>query len=273
MPKNNISYLKNSSISSAALPEKKRAATIYRRTIGRAESERTLIEQYLPLVRSVLGRIAMHLPNHVDLEELHSVGLIGLLNAIRNFDKKNGATFGTYARIRIRGAIMDELRRMDWFPRPVREKARKVQSLMQQLEQAKGRIPSEEEMASALDLSVNDYLRLLDEIKPATFVSLDAALSTEQLEIDSQYESIPDPSQENPVEGVSRNELAQLILERIKQLPEVQRKVLALYYFEDLRLREIAEAFNLTESRICQIHSQAILAIKSYLKHYESIQY
>ena len=108
--------------------------------------------------------------------------------------------------------------------------------------------------------------QLLDEIRPVSFVSLDAVMGNEEVDGTDPYESFPDESQENPVDGVSRRELTRLILERLQKLPETQRKVLALYYFEDLRLREIAEAFNLTESRICQIHVQAILNLKSYLE-------
>jgi RNA polymerase sigma factor for flagellar operon FliA len=242
----------------------------YQKAKSKTPVEGELIQQYLPLVKTVVGRIAMTLPEHVDMEDLCSAGTVGLLNAVRNFDAGNGASFETYARIRIRGAVLDELRRMDWAPRPMREKARRVQETMQRLEQAKGALPAEEEMAQALNLSMAEYQRLLDEIKPAVFVCLDAAAGSDSEEEVDKYESIADASQENPVDGASRRELTRLIIERLQQLPEIQRKVLALYYFEDLRLREIAEAFGLTESRICQIHAQAILAIKTYLKTYES---
>ncbi len=235
---------------------------------GAVEGE--LIEQYLPLVKTVVGRIAMTLPAHVDLQDLYSAGTVGLLNALRNFDATNGASFETYARIRIRGAVIDELRRMDWVPRLVRDKARKVQAVMQELEQSKGGLPTEADMARALKLSIPDYQDLLDEIKPALFICLDAAPAGDEGDGASPYESIPDPSQENPEESVSQRELTALIVQRVQQLPDIQRKVLALYYFEDLRLREIAQAFGLTESRICQIHAQAILAIKTYLQKHES---
>jgi len=242
----------------------------YQKAKSRAPIEAELIQQYLPLVKTVVGRVAMTLPAHVDLDDLYSAGTIGLLNAVRNFDAANGAGFETYAHIRIRGAVLDELRRMDWAPRPMREKARKIQGIMQRLEQAKGALPTEEEMAQAMNLPLTDYLHLLEEIKPVVFVCLDIASGSEGEGSMEQYESVADASQESPVDGASRRELTQLIVERLQQLPEMQRKVLALYYFEDLRLREIAEAFGLTESRICQIHAQAILAIKAYLKEYET---
>ncbi|HTS18861.1 MAG TPA: FliA/WhiG family RNA polymerase sigma factor [Verrucomicrobiae bacterium] len=230
-------------------------------------AEDKLIRESLPLVRNVVGRIAMTLPSHVDLDDLHSAGVIGLLNAVRNFDENNGASFETYARIRIHGAVIDELRRMDCVSRTMRSKARHVQDVIAHLEQRKGEPPTEEEVARALKLSRSEYEALLDEIRPVTFVCLDAVIGREGSE---QYESVADENQETPVETASKRELARLIAQRIQQLPDVQRKVLALYYFEDLRLREIAEAFGVTESRICQIHTQAILAIKSWLRNRES---
>ena len=243
----------------------------YRRAAPGSAAEGELVKKYLPLVKTVVGRVAMTLPAHVDVEDLYSVGMVGLLNALRNFDENNGASLETYARIRIRGAVVDELRRMDFIARSVRDKARKVQTVMQTLEQSKGEPPTEEEMAAALKISVTEYRELLDEIKPVTFVCLDAVhLSGADDDGGLQYESIADPSQENPVDGASRRELAGLITMRIQHLPDMQRKVLALYYFEDLRLREIAEAFGLTESRICQIHAQAILAIKNFIYKHEA---
>jgi RNA polymerase sigma factor for flagellar operon FliA len=227
------------------------------------------MQRHLPLVKTVVGRIAMTLPAHVDVNDLYSAGVLGLLNALRSFDESNGASFETYARIRIRGAILDELRRLDCVTRGVRDKARKVQAVMQELEQVHGEPPTEEQMAAGLKISVAEYYELLDEIRPVTFVCLDAAISGESEDGAEHHESIADATQDSPLESASRREMAALIADRIRQLPEMQRKVLALYYFEDLRLREIAEACKLTESRICQIHAQAILAIRTYLQQYE----
>jgi RNA polymerase sigma factor for flagellar operon FliA len=223
------------------------------------------VEKYVPLVRHVVGRLAMTLPPHVDGEDLYSAGLTGLLSAIRQYDPTAGTSFETYARLRIRGAVVDELRRMDWVPRSVHSKARKVQGVMREIEQKKGRVATEEEMAKGLKISVEEYREWLDEIRPATFVCLDASYSNEYDDALSQYESLPDLRQEDPLDGTFRREVARLVSERLQQLPEMQRKVLALYYFEDMRLREIAEAFHLTESRICQIHAQGIINIKASL--------
>jgi len=242
----------------------------YARAAAGSAAEEEMVREHLPLVKHVVGRLAMTLPAHVDIDDLHSAGLVGLLNAVRQYDPRNGTAFETYARTRIRGAVFDELRRLDWVPRSVHAKARRVQAAMQQLEQQTGRLPSNAEMAAALKLPLGDYEQLLEEIRPACFVCLDSAQSAESDNGSSHYDAIGDDSQRDPVENASRRELAQLIAERLEQLPEMQRKVLALYYFEDLRLREIAEVFGLTESRICQIHAQAILAIRSYLQKYEA---
>jgi RNA polymerase sigma factor for flagellar operon FliA len=190
--------------------------------------------------------------------------LVGLLNAIRRFDPNGGSSFESYARVRIRGAIFDELRRMDWVPRSVHDKAKKVERAIQEFTQRTGAIPTDAEMGRALNLSEDDYQELLAEIRPASYVCLDSVQSEGESGFDS-YDVVPDETQVNPGIGASLREMAGLIEERLKKLPDMQRKVLALYYFEDLRLREIAEAFGVTESRICQIHSQAILAIKSVL--------
>jgi len=232
-------------------------------------TEEELVQKYLPLVKNVVGRLAMTLPPHVDGEDLYSAGLGGLLNAIRNYDPKAGTSFETYARLRIRGSVFDELRRMDWVPRSVHTKARKVKAVMQEIEQRRGRPATEREMVKALRISVREYNQWLEDIRPATFICLDAASSSDGDDAMSQYDSLPDHRQESPADGAFRRELARLLADRLKQLPEMQRKVLALYYFEDLRLREIAETFGLTESRICQIHAQAILAVKSYLQKFD----
>jgi RNA polymerase sigma factor FliA len=237
----------------------------YRRKATRPQSEASLVEEYMPLVKTVVGRLQMSLPSHVDAEDLFSAGLVGLLDAIRHYNPKLGSTFETYARVRIRGAVFDELRRMDWVPRSIHSKAKKVQDAIKQLEQKKRRLPTDAEVAAALGISLDDYEHLMEEIRPATFVCLDAAINDDSDSAPSQYEAFADPKQENPLDGVARNEMAEILANRLEALPKMQKQVLALYYFEDMRLREIAEVFGLTESRICQIHSQAILALKVQL--------
>jgi len=234
--------------------------------------ESEIVERYLPLVKTVVGRLAMTLPAHAATEDLYSAGLVGLLNAVRRFNPRTGVQFETYARVRIRGSVFDELRRLDWVPRSVHDKARKVESVMRSLEQKIGRLPTNNEMAAALDMSEEDYEHLLTQIKPATFVCLDSVRSAEQEGEATQHEAVADATQPDPGNSTSRREMAKIIVKRLKYLPEVQRKVLALYYFEDLRLREIADVFGVTESRISQIHAAAVLAIRSFLDKNDTIR-
>jgi RNA polymerase sigma factor for flagellar operon FliA len=237
---------------------------------AKSDTENALVQKYLPLVSAVVNRLAMTLPEHVDHDDLYSVGLIGLLQALRNYNPACGTSFETYARVRVRGAMLDELRRMDWVPRTIHEKARRIKVVLGGLEQKLGKTPTEAQMAKAMELSLKEYQELLDEVRPAAFVCLDAVNTSDEGEGGPLYEVIADQAHEGPVEKVSNNELKRVIFERLKELPDMQRKVLALYYLEDMHLREIAEVFKLTESRICQIHAQAILSIRSYLQRFES---
>jgi RNA polymerase sigma factor for flagellar operon FliA len=265
-----------SSCESQATPERREpprtAQELWRHYHDQAnpQAENALVERYLPLVRYATNRLAMTLPDHVDQDDLHSAGLVGLLQALRNYDPASGTSFESYARLRIRGAMLDELRRMDWVPRTVHEKSRRIQRVMAELEQRLGRVPNDTEMAKAMTMPLPEYHKLLDEIRPAQFICLDSVSMADGDDSGNLHEVVAYPWQPGPVEEVSRSELKEVIFERLKELPDIQRKVLALYYGEDLHLREIAEVFGLTESRICQIHSQAILAIRSYLQRYEN---
>lgn len=232
--------------------------------------EEALVQQYVPLVKTIVGRLAMTLPAHVSTEDLNSAGLIGLLQAIRSFDPHCGASFETFARFRIRGAVLDELRRMDWVPRSVHDKARKLQEALAEVEQRLGRVPDEKDMAEALKIPLSEYREWLETVRPATFVHLDGTQHPEAADPATLHECVPDDEQATPFEETSKHEFIGLVMQRLNQLPDMQRKVLSLYYVEDMRLKEIAAIFGLTESRISQIHSQAILALKAYLQRYET---
>jgi RNA polymerase sigma factor FliA len=234
-----------------------------RQTAAGAREESRLVQEYLPLVKTVVGRIQMSQPPQVDPEDLYSAGLIGLLDAIRRFNPRLSSGFKGYAGVRIRGAVLDELRRMDWAPRSVHRKARRVERAVQVLEQRKGRTASAAEIAVELKITLQDYHRLLDEIRPTTFLCLDSAVDPEAEDSPSQYEVLADPNQTDPREEVARRDVAGQLERLINQLPAAQKKVLTLYYLEDLRLREIAAVFGVTESRICQIHAEAIVTMRA----------
>jgi RNA polymerase sigma factor for flagellar operon FliA len=235
----------------------------YQATDGTDEKE--LIERYLPLVRNVVDRIKLTLPPHVEADDLYSVGVTGLIAAVRKYDPKQGNTFAGYATMRIRGAILDELRRMDWCPRRARAKARKLKEAIADLEQKLGRPASDEETRASLGLSPKEFAKWLEEAKPVCFIAIDQAVDREDSDGGSLHEVIADDSDVPARERMEKEELMQLVAQRIQELPDIQRKILAMYYFENMRLAEIAAVFGLTESRICQIHAQVVLSLRSYL--------
>jgi RNA polymerase sigma factor for flagellar operon FliA len=231
-------------------------------------AENALVQFYLPLVRSTLSRLGGTLPDHVDRDDLHSAGMLGLLGAMRKFDPTCGVPFDSYARPRIRGAMQDELRRMDWLPRSIHQKARLVEKTTSRLEQQLGRAPTSSEAAAAMDISPDEYDELVGEIRPAQFVQLDSTVHGEDEML--LAEVIAHPAQADPVEQVSTLELKEVVLEILKQLPVAQRKVLSLYYIEGLLLQEIAAAMGVTESRVSQIHTQALTAVRAHVRRYEN---
>ncbi len=261
----------NSSPAAVAENAPKSAAwRAYQGVSGKPLDERELIERYLPLVRNVVDRIKLNLPAHVDVDDLYSVGVTGLIAAVRKYDPTQDNTFAAYATMRIRGAVLDELRRLDWCPRRARAKARKIKEVINEIEQATGSPAEDEEIQKRLGLSTKEYNRWVEEARPVTFVAIDGPADDEH-EGTSLHEVIPDENDVLTRDRMEHEELLQLVAQKIQQLPDIPRKILAMYYFEHMRLAEIAAVFGLTESRICQIHSQTVLALRATLQRQRSL--
>jgi RNA polymerase sigma factor FliA len=233
-------------------------------------NERELIERYLPLVRNVVDRIKLNLPTHVDADDLYSVGVTGLIAAVHKYDPSQNNTFPAYATVRIRGAVLDELRRLDWCPRRARAKARKIKEAINDVEQDTGQPATEEEVQARLGLSTKEYARWMEEVRPVSFVAIDGTPDDEH-ECTSLHEIFADENNVLARDRMEHEELLQLLSQRIQKLPDIPRKILAMYYFENMRLAEIAAVFGLTESRICQIHSQTVLALRAYLQRHRNL--
>lgn len=238
----------------------------YQTTSTGPVTEQELIERYLPLVRNVVDRIKINLPAHVDADDLYSVGITGLLAAVRKYDPGQNTTFAGYATTRIRGAILDELRRMDWCPRRARAKAKKIKESINVVEQRLKRPATEEEIRAELGLSSKDYAKWVEEARPVCFVAIDQPTEGQEGGSASLHEIIADQSETPVRDRLEQEELMQLMVRCIAALPDTPRKILAMYYHENMRLAEIAAVFNLTESRICQIHSQTVLSLRAAIQ-------
>ncbi len=228
--------------------------------------EPELVEQYLPLVRKVVMSLAKHLPPQVDVDDLHSVGTMGLIAAVRRYDVQQEKTFEAYAVMRIRGAVLDELRRLDSLPRTARAKARQLQETTQRLEQCLGREPSESEVSDALGMQLGDFRRMKCQVRPLSFLSLDNRQSVSSEQDADLHEAIADEHQSMGSDECQQTELVSLLRDKIALLPDRQRRVLAMIYFEEMRLSEIADVFGVTEARVCQIRSQAIANLRRQMQ-------
>ena len=224
-----------------------------------------LLENHLSLVRSIVERMKRKLPSNVETEDLYSVGVTGLVAAARNYRRSQGRTFAAYAAIRISGAILDELRRTDWLSRASRSKAKRLSSAMAKLEQEQGGSVSQDSLCAEMQMTEEELIDLMKEVRRVTFISLDGTREESDLEIQSMHEIIPDDSCNPPLEVLARKEVLLLLAQRMAELPDMPKKVLAMYYYENMRISEIATCFRLTESRICQIHTQTIGLLRNYL--------
>jgi RNA polymerase sigma factor for flagellar operon FliA len=239
----------------------------YQRTRDKALRDR-LILNYAPLVKYVAGRIGTSLPAHVDEGDLNSYGLLGLIGAIERYDPGREIKFETYAINRIKGSIIDELRSLDWVPRSVRARAREIERAMAELENRLKRAPSDEEVAKEIGITVGEFQDSLTAISRTSVAALDElwSISTSGGDTVSLIDTIEDPNADDPSRALSQTELREALADAIDKLPDRERLVITLYYYEELTLREIGEVLSVTESRVSQLHTKAILRLKVRLQ-------
>ena len=220
-----------------------------------------LIRSHLPMLKFLVDRMVTQVPSYVSRDEIRSAAMLGLVDAANRFDPEKGVMFKTFAERRVRGAVLDEVRRMDWFSRTLREKHARLFRSMDRLEKLLGRTPEEEEMARELEMTVDAYHDLLNEVSHLGCISLNESIddsSNGRCIIDN----LEDETAVNPLVYLESDELRQEMADHIRRLSEKERQVIALYYHEELTQKEIADAMSLSEGRISQIHSQALLKLK-----------
>jgi RNA polymerase sigma factor for flagellar operon FliA len=227
-----------------------------------------LVVAYSPMVKFVAGRLGAGLPSHVEDADLISYGLVGLIGAIERFEPERGIKFETFAMTRIRGAIIDELRSLDWVPRSVRSRAREIEQVQAKLEHELQRAPSEAELAAKLNMTEEELQSALLEIANSSVYALDELWTVSDSSGDqvSLLDTLHDPDAPDPQQLLDASELKDRLADAISALPEREKLVIALYYYENLTLREIGEVLGVTESRISQLHTKAVLRLKSRLQ-------
>jgi RNA polymerase sigma factor for flagellar operon FliA len=237
----------------------------FRRTNDKALRDR-LILTYAPLVKYVAGRLGSGLPAHVDEGDLVSYGLLGLIGAIERYDPARDIKFETYAISRIKGAIIDELRALDWVPRSVRSRAREIERAIAELEAKLGTAPTDEQIAAKIGISVDELEESLTDISRSSIAALDElwSVSGEGDQV-SLLDTIEDTQGTRPQEALDEVEMREALADAIARLPEREKLVVTLYYYEELTLREIGEVLGVTESRVSQLHTKAILRLKARL--------
>ncbi len=220
-----------------------------------------LITEYAPLVKYIAHRIAMRLPPHVEVDDLINTGILGLIDAIEKFDPSKEVKFKTYAEIRIKGAILDELRAMDWIPRSIRKVINKLIDAYHELEQRLGRPAEDEEIAEELGLKMEEFYQLLRQAAGVPLISLDGLVDHEEKRR-SILSCLEDHKSVNGFGILGLNELKDTIANAIEDLPEKERQVISLYYYDELTMKEIGRVLDLTESRVSQIHTKAVLRLR-----------
>ena len=224
-----------------------------------------LILHYAPLVKYVAGRVGSGLPAHVEQADLISYGTFGLIDAITRFEPTREVKFESYAMARIRGAIIDELRNTDWIPRSVRMKARQFERAVADLEVKLQRTPTEEEVADVMEMDVEDVRKFLGQLSLVNVVALDELLTDDEGGSPRLGDTLQDSSSLDPQAMAEHGEARQLLARAVEQLPEREKVVVSLYYFEGLTLADIGRVLGVTESRICQLHTKAVLHLRTKL--------
>ncbi|MCS5638657.1 MAG: FliA/WhiG family RNA polymerase sigma factor [Myxococcota bacterium] len=227
-----------------------------------------VILEHTALVRYIVNRIAVRLPSHIDLDDLQSTGVIGLMDAIDKYDPEKNCKFKTYAEFRIKGAILDQLRSLDWVPRSVRQRSRKLESAYGELEQRLGRAATEEEVADSMGLEMDKFHTLVNQVRGISMINLEEVRGTnaDGESAGTYSDVIEDTSSENPFDSIKLGESKNLISDTIGSMPEKERLVVSLYYYEDLNMKEIGAILGITESRVCQIHTKAVMRLRGKLK-------
>ena len=222
---------------------------------------------YLPLVKYIAGRLAISLPRSVELDDLINAGVVGLIDAYNNFDVGKGVKFETYASLRIRGSILDELRGMDWVPRSTRARSREVERTISKLEGQLGRSPTEAELADELDVTMEEYYQVMDDVSSAALLSLDEmSFGDDDDKPVSLVDTLRSQDQPSALLNLERLEMRDLLADSLGQISEQERLVVALYYYEELTLKEIGQVLELSESRVSQLHTKAVLGLRAKLR-------
>jgi RNA polymerase sigma factor for flagellar operon FliA len=238
--------------------------------VSQVTDREQLILEHIPLVRYLVSRMATKLPPHLDLQDLMSAAMIGLINAADRFDTTRGVLFKTFAEQHVRGTILDELRSYDVLSRSMRDKYKRLERELRQLEHLLGRNPTSEEVADSLQMGLEDYFKLLDDVHAFTFISLDDSWEGDDGSPLCLADVLCETEAKNPQQLVMGKQLAEALGQAIDTLPEKERQTITLYYNEDLNLKEIGELLGLTESRISQIISQAMVRLRSRLRLYKT---
>jgi RNA polymerase sigma factor for flagellar operon FliA len=219
-----------------------------------------IVLEHTALIRYIVSRIAARLPSHVDLEDLHNTGVIGLMDAIDKFDPNRDCKFKTYAEFRVKGAILDELRALDWVPRSVRQKGRQLERAYEKVEQRLGRAACDDEVASSLGIGLEELHVLSHQANGISVIHMDQLRSSDDSDMPLPGDIFEDPRSENPFDSVRARQDAASLAYGIARLPEREKLVITLYYYEDLSMKEIGSVLGITESRVCQIHAKALAA-------------